>query len=241
MALLSLEKVSRRFGAIVVADGVNLDVPRGQALGVLGPNGAGTTTLFGMIAGAVAPDAGRIVFDGVDVTHRSSAQRCRLGIARSFQIPQPFGAMSVFENLEVAARLGARLGRRQAEPACAEILQLCGLWNIANRHAHSLTLLQRKRLELARALASRPKLLLLDEVAGGLSEEECQSLVGLVRAVKQSGVTIVWVEHIVHALIAVVDRLVVLHGGALIADGLPADVVASPQVAEIYMGIPANA
>ena len=240
-ALLTLEKVSKRFGAIVVADAIDLAVPQGEALGIIGPNGAGKTTLFAMIAGAVAPNRGRIGFDGRDVTRSPPAERARLGMARSFQIPQPFGAMSVFENLCVAARLGAGMPQTQSDKVCLDILERCGLAALANRRAGTLTLLQRKRLELARALAGRPKLLLLDEVAGGLTEEECKSLVALVRDVKASGVTIIWIEHIVHALIAVVDRLVVLHGGAIIADGAPRQVIESPQVEEIYMGIPADA
>ncbi len=240
-AILALENLSKRFGAVVVASDIDLAVPRGQALGVIGPNGAGKTTLFGMIAGSVRPDAGRVVFDGADIARLPPARRCRLGVARSFQIPQPFGAMSVFENLLVAARMGAGLDQGEANALCVETLERCGLAALANRRSGSLTLLQRKRLELGRALASKPKLLLLDEVAGGLTDEECKSLVALVRAVKESGVTIVWIEHVVHALIAVVDRLVVLHGGALIADGEPREVIASPRVAEIYMGIPADA
>ena len=239
-SMLRLEKISKHFGAIVVANNLDLDVPAGQALGIIGPNGAGKTTLFGMIAGAVKPDQGRVIFAGADITHMSPPQRCRQGIARSFQIPQPFGGMSVFENLLVAARLGAGLTQIEADRTCVDILERCGLADLANKKANALTLLQRKRLELGRALASRPKLLLLDEVAGGLTEVECHALVELVRAVKDSGVTIVWIEHIVHALIAVVDRLVVLHGGDWIADGDPARVIKSPAVEEIYMGIPAG-
>jgi branched-chain amino acid transport system ATP-binding protein len=239
-AILTLQSLSKHYGAIVVADGINLAIPEGQALGIIGPNGAGKTSLFGMIAGNVKADAGVVTFAGVDITRYSPSQRCRLGIARSFQIPQPFGGMSVFENLLVAARMGAGLNQADANALCADTLERCGLADLANRKAKSLTLLQRKRLELGRALASKPKLLLLDEVAGGLTEDECRSLVALVRSVRQSGVTIVWIEHIVHALIAVVDRLVVLHGGVLIADGDPEAVIRSPQVAEIYMGIPAD-
>ena len=224
-SLLSLRHVSKRFGAIVVSENLDLDVPTGQALGVIGPNGAGKTTLFGVISGAVAPDSGRVIFDGQDITKLPPARRCRLGVSRSYQIPQPFGGMSVFENLLVAARLGAGLPQREADQSCLEILERCGLSRVANRKAHALTLLERKRLELARALAGKPRLLLLDEVAGGLTETECRSLVDLVREVKAAGVTIVWIEHIVHALLAVVDRLVVLHGGALIADGEPQSVI----------------
>jgi branched-chain amino acid transport system ATP-binding protein len=240
-SLLRLSAISKRFGAIVVANGVDLDVARGEALGIIGPNGAGKTTLFGMITGAVTPDSGRVTLDGADITALSPARRCKLGIARSFQIPQPFGGLNVFENLLVAAEFGRADRHGDLARDCVDILDRCGLADIANRRASTLTLLQRKRLELARALASKPKLLLLDEVAGGLTEEECHSLVALVRSIRESGVTIIWIEHIVHALIAAVDRLVVLHGGALIADGDPRTVIASPRVAEIYMGIPADA
>jgi branched-chain amino acid transport system ATP-binding protein len=235
--ILTLEKISKRFGAVVVANGIDLSLGNGEALGIIGPNGAGKTTLFGMITGTVVPDSGRVVFDGRDVTHETPERRCRAGIARSFQIPQPFGGMTVFENLVVAAAFGGGKRERDVYTACAELLERCGLAEKANRPAASLTLLDRKRLELARALATGPRVLLLDEVAGGLVEHETAALVDLVKQVRASGVSIVWIEHIVHALIAAVDRLVVLHGGALIAEGDPAEVIRRPQVAEIYMGI----
>jgi branched-chain amino acid transport system ATP-binding protein len=194
-----------------------------------------------MITGTVVPDSGRVLFAGDDITGETPERRCRRGIARSFQIPQPFGGMTVFENLVVAAAFGG--GRREGDvyADCAELLERCGLADKANRPAGALTLLDRKRLELARALATKPRLLLLDEVAGGLIEHETAELVALVKAVRATGVSIVWIEHIVHALIAAVDRLVVLHSGALIADGNPAEVIRRPQVAEIYMGIEADA
>jgi branched-chain amino acid transport system ATP-binding protein len=239
--ILALEKISKRFGAVVVANGIDLSLGNGEALGIIGPNGAGKTTLFGMITGTVAPDSGRVLFDGRDVTRETPERRCRAGIARSFQIPQPFGGMTVFENLVVAAAFGGGKRERDVYAACAELLERCGLGEKANRPAASLTLLDRKRLELARALATGPRVLLLDEVAGGLVEHETASLVELVKQVRASGVSIVWIEHIVHALIAAVDRLVVLHGGALIAEGDPAEVIRRPQVAEIYMGIEADA
>jgi branched-chain amino acid transport system ATP-binding protein len=241
MALLSLHGVQKRFGAVVVADHLNLDVEPGAAMGILGPNGAGKSTLFGMIAGTVIPNGGRILFDGQDINRLSPEQRCRRGIARSFQIPQPFGHMTVFENLLVAAIFGDGQTQRAATARCGTILQRCGLAARANQPAGSLTLLDRKRLELARALATAPRLLLLDEVAGGLTEHECQHLVALIRDINTSGVAILWIEHIVHALTSAVDRLVVLHGGRFIADGPPAEVVRSPDVAEIYMGIPVDA
>jgi branched-chain amino acid transport system ATP-binding protein len=239
--ILALEKISKRFGAVVVANGIDLSLAGGEALGIIGPNGAGKTTLFGMITGTVAPDSGRVLFEGRDITRETPERRCRTGIARSFQIPQPFGGMTVFENLVVAAAFGGGKRERDVYAACAELLERCGLADKANRPAGSLTLLDRKRLELARALATQPRLLLLDEVAGGLVEHETTALVELIKQVRASGVTIVWIEHVVHALIAAVDRLVVLHGGALIAEGNPAEVIRRPQVAEIYMGIEADA
>jgi branched-chain amino acid transport system ATP-binding protein len=239
--LLALEHICKRFGAIVVAERIDLRLAQGEALGIIGPNGAGKTTLFGIISGAVAPDSGRVVYAGRDITALPPAQRCALGIGRSFQIPQPFSGMSVFENLVVAAAFGAGRRERDAYENCMAILERCGLAAKANRLAGSLTLLDRKRLELARALASEPKLLLLDEVAGGLTEHECRALIALIAEIRRSGVSIVWIEHVVHALLACIDRLLVLHNGAFIADGDPQAVIRSPQVAEIYMGIEADA
>ncbi len=234
--ILALEQISKRFGAVVVAERLDLALGPGEALGIVGPNGAGKTTLFAMIGGTVAPDAGRVFYAGRDITALPPAQRCTLGIGRSFQIPQPFSGMSVFENLVVAAAFGGGRRERDAYESCMAILTRCGLAGKANRLAGTLALLDRKRLELARALASAPKVLLLDEVAGGLTEHECQALIALIAEIKQTGVAIVWIEHIVHALLASVDRLLVLHNGGFIADGDPHAVIRSPQVAEIYMG-----
>ncbi len=233
--------MQKRFGAVVVANALELQVRAGEALGVLGPNGAGKTSLFGMIAGTLRPDAGRIVFENTDISAQSPEKRCRRGIARSFQIPQPFGGMTVFENLLVAASFGGQLAERAATPRCLEVLERCGLARRANQRAGSLTLLDRKRLELARALACAPRLLLLDEVAGGLTDHECVDLIALIRDVHASGVSIVWIEHVVHALVSVVDRLVVLNAGKIIADGAPRAVIDSPAVRELYMGIEADA
>jgi branched-chain amino acid transport system ATP-binding protein len=239
--ILALENISKRFGAIVVADKIDLGIGEGEALGIIGPNGAGKTTLFGIITGTLAPDSGRIVFADEDITRLKPEQRCRRGIARSFQIPQPFGGMTVFENVVVAAAFGAGERERDVYERSAALLTQCGLAAKANGAAGALTLLDRKRLELARALATRPRLLLLDEVAGGLTEHECATLVALIKEVRRTGVSIVWIEHIVHVLVSTVDRLVVLHGGRFIAEGEPATVIRSPQVKEIYMGIDADA
>jgi len=239
--LLALEKISKRFGAIVVADRIDLTLAEGEALGIIGPNGAGKTTLCGIISGTIAPDSGRVLYAGNDITALPPAQRCGIGIGRSFQIPQPFGGMSVFENLVVAATFGGGRREHDAYESCMSILERCGLAGKANRPAGGLTLLDRKRLELARALASEPAALLLDEVAGGLTEHECRALIELIGEVRRGGVSIIWIEHVVHALIASIDRLLVLHNGRFIAEGDPRAVIASPQVAEIYMGIEADA
>src|SRR5512132_1826586 len=239
--ILALDNISKRFGAVVVADGIDLALAEGEALGIIGPNGAGKTTLFGIASGTVAPDAGRVVFAGADITRLAPERRCRMGIGRSFQIPQPFNGMTVFENLVVAAAFGGGHAEREVYPRCVELLEQCALAQKANRPAGSLTLLDRKRLELARALATEPRVLLLDEVAGGLTEHECAALVDLIRSIHRSGVSIIWIEHVVHALIAVVDRLLVLHGGGFIGEGDPKIVLKSAAVREIYMGIPADA
>jgi branched-chain amino acid transport system ATP-binding protein len=240
-ALLAFESICKRFGAVVVAHNIDLELAEGEALGIIGPNGSGKTTLFGIASGTVAPDAGRVIFAGHDITPLSPERRCRMGIGRSFQIPQPFNGMTVFENLVVAAAFGGSRRERESYAQCVELLEQCGLAEKANRRAGNLTLLDRKRLELARALATTPRVLLLDEVAGGLTEHECRDLIGLIRDIRRAGVSIVWIEHVVHALIAVVDRLVVLHGGALIGQGDPRGVINSPAVQEVYMGIPADA
>jgi len=239
--ILTLEKISKRFGAVVVADNIGLALAGGEALGVIGPNGAGKTTLFGIATGTVAPDGGRVVFDGDDITRLPPERRCRMGLARSFQIPQPFGGMTVFENVVVAAAFGGGRNEHDVYADCIDVLRRCGLADKANRTASALTLLDRKRLELARALATRPRVLLLDEVAGGLTEHECLSLVALIKEVRATGVSIVWIEHVVHALLAVVDRLVVLHQGKFIAQGNPQSVIRDAAVREIYMGIAADA
>jgi branched-chain amino acid transport system ATP-binding protein len=240
-AILALEQVSKRFGAIVVAEGIDLALNDGEALGIIGPNGAGKTTLFGIATGTVKPDAGRVLFAGEDITRLPPERRCRKGLARSFQIPLPFSGMTVFENVVVAAAFGGGERETAVYDRCADVLERCGLIDKANNPAGGLTLLDRKRLEFARALATRPRVLLLDEVAGGLTEHECQTLVSLIKDVRASGISIVWIEHVVHALLATVDRLLVLHGGRFIAEGEPRSVIRSPQVAEIYMGIEADA
>ena len=235
--ILALDKVSKRFGAIIVAEEIDLTLAEGESLGIIGPNGAGKTTLFGIVSGTVAPDSGRVLYAGRDITQASPAQRCTMGIGRSFQIPLPFAGMSVFENLVVAAAFGAGHRERDVYDGCMDILERCGLAEKANRRSGSLTLIDRKRLELARALATSPRVLLLDEVAGGLTERECHALIDLIADIRRGGVSIVWIEHVVHALLASIDRLLVLHNGAFIAEDDPHAVIRSPVVSEIYMGM----
>jgi branched-chain amino acid transport system ATP-binding protein len=238
-ALLEIDRVTKRYGALTVADRLSLSVGEREALGVVGPNGAGKTTMFNLITGDVAPNAGRILFEGRDITAMPPHERCRIGIARSYQIPHPFTKMTVFENLLVGAMFGGGQTERASYRRCAEVLELTGLAGKANFTAGALTLLQRKRLELARALATSPRLLLLDEIGGGLTEHECQELIGTIWAIRSGGVSIVWIEHIVHALVSVVDRLIVINFGVKLAEGEPRDVMADPRVRELYMGIPA--
>jgi branched-chain amino acid transport system ATP-binding protein len=237
--ILKLNNLRRSFGSLKAVDGVSLEVAPGEALGIIGPNGAGKSTLFNLITGLLRPDAGTVAFDGRDISQAPPRARCIAGIGRSFQIPHPFENLTVFENLLVAAIHGRRQREPQVVNACGDILERTSLIDFANRPAGTLNLLGRKRLELARALASAPRLLLLDEIAGGLTEAECAELVALIRSINASGVTIVWIEHIVHALLAVVSRLAVLNFGRKIVEGEPRSVMASDQVREIYMGIAA--
>lgn len=234
MALLDLDNLNKRYGALTVTDGISLSVEPGEIVGILGPNGAGKTTLFNLIAGTVKPNSGRVTFDGRDITREGAASRCRSGISRSFQVPQPFNGMTVFENVLVGATFG-----RDAPDAAAfamQALEKSGLARKANTLAGALPLLDRKRLELARALATEPRLLLLDEIAGGLTDSECHELLDVLREVHASGVTMVWIEHVVHALLSVARRLVVVNFGKKIADGAPDEVMASREVRTVYLG-----
>ncbi len=235
-ALLKLENISKRFGKIVVADNLSLKIGPGEALGIVGPNGAGKTTLFSIISGDVVPDKGRIYFSGELINRLSPAKRCRLGIGRTYQIPRPFTAMTVFENVLVAAYEGAGARGQNAYKLSTTILEQTGLFHLANRPGGQLGLLQRKRLEIARALASRPKLLLLDEVASGLTDPEVASLVKVVLGLRSSGISIIWVEHVMRALMGSVERMICLASGNIIADGSPSDVLASPLVREVFLG-----
>ncbi|MBK1796191.1 ABC transporter ATP-binding protein [Devosia sp. WQ 349] len=235
--ILRLAGVTKRFGAVVVADNIDLNVARGEALGIIGANGAGKSSLFNLITGVVTADAGTITIGDKDVTKVSVPDRCVAGVGRSFQIPRPFETLTVFENLLVAAEYGRASRALSSEALCASILEQTGLAAHANTLAGKLTLLNRKRLELARALATQPDLILLDEIAGGLTEAECHELVAFIQQLHQTGVTIIWIEHVVHALLSVVDRLIVLEFGRKIADGKPDAVMSDPVVRRSYLGI----
>ena len=239
MTLLALRDVSKSFGALKVTDGITLEVQEGETLGILGPNGAGKTTLFNLISGDVRADAGQVQYDGIDITGLPPHRRCRAGIGRSYPVPQPFGNMSVFENLVTAACFGGGEDEKQAWHTAQEVLEQTGLRAHANKPAGGLALLDRKRLELARALATRPKLLLLDEIAGGLTEPEARQLVQELKTIKARGVTMIWIEHVVHALMALADRLFVINFGQKLAEGEPQAVMANADVRRVYMGMEA--
>jgi branched-chain amino acid transport system ATP-binding protein len=239
MTLLALHAVSKSYGAVKVTDQISLSVRAGETLGILGPNGAGKTTLFNLISGDVRVDAGRVEYEGYDVTALPPHRRCRAGIGRSYQVPQPWGHMTVFENLVTAACFGGGQPEHEAWETALEVLDKTGLKAQANKPAGGMTLLNRKRLELARALATRPKLLLLDEIAGGLTEHEAGILVDELKRIKAEGVTMIWIEHVVHALLAIADRLFVINFGVKLAEGEPQAVINDPEVRRVYMGMEA--
>jgi branched-chain amino acid transport system ATP-binding protein len=232
--VISVEGLTRRFGQISVADDLSFSVEFGQCLGIIGPNGAGKTSVFNMLAGAIRPQAGRILLDGIDITQTSQHARTLMGLGRTYQVPQPFTLLTAYENVLAAATFSRRSRGEEADLA-RSILVRTGLASRADMPAGSLPLLDRKRLELARAMALKPRVLLLDEIAGGLTEAEVAQLVALIAALKP-GLAIVWIEHVTHALSAVADRIVAINFGARIAEGTPTEVMAHPAVQEVYMG-----
>ena len=233
---LETHGLRKSFGGVLVIDDLSISVDTGEALGIVGPNGAGKTTWFNLISGSVRPDAGKVVFEGRDITALSKHQRCRGGIGRTFQIPKPFSGMTVFENVLVGATHGRNMQEHAGYQRCVEVIEYTGLMKKVNVLAGQLTLLDRKRLELARALATDPHLLLMDEIAGGLTQAEVEELIGEINKLRETGVTIVWIEHIVHALLAVVDRIVVINFGQKLCEGDPHEVMNSQEVQACYMG-----
>ena len=227
----------KQFGALAALDGVDLEIGPGDAIGIVGPNGAGKTTLLNVLAGTVGPSSGSIRFKGNDVTRMRAASRARLGIGRAHQVPRPFSGMTVFENCYVGASTGGRLRPRAAYARCLEVLELCRLTDVANRRAETLGLLDRKRLELARALATNPEVLLLDEIGAGLTDAEATELVAMINQLHgRDGIAVVWIEHIVHVLVQVVTRLICMDGGRVIADGEPSAVMSDAHVVDAYLG-----
>jgi branched-chain amino acid transport system ATP-binding protein len=232
--MLAAVELRKQFGALAALDGVDFTVGSGEAVGIVGPNGAGKTTLLNVLAGTIAPSSGSVSFQGAVVTRSGASRRSRLGIARAHQVPRPFGGMTVFENCFVGATTGGGMRRRAAYDRCLEVLELCGLTEFGNRRAETLGLLGRKRLELARALATNPVVLLLDEIGAGLTDAEADELVAMIKALHASG--IVWIEHIVHVLVQVIERLVCMDTGRVIADGDPAGVMRDARVIDAYLG-----
>ncbi|SHG52508.1 branched-chain amino acid transport system ATP-binding protein [Kaistia soli DSM 19436] len=234
--VLQAEGLAKSYGRIVVVDDLSFEVARGECLGVIGPNGAGKTSLFNVLDGGVRADRGKIILNGEDVTHLPRHKRSHKGIARAYQVPQPFPDLTVFENVLVAASFAGRLHGHAAESAAWEVIHRVGLQERIRDLAGGLRLLDRKRLEVAKALAARPQLLLLDEVAGGLTEAEVNVLVDLVKSLKPD-FGIIWIEHVAHALAATADRLMALHFGRKLIEGTPDAVLGSREVREIYLGI----
>jgi branched-chain amino acid transport system ATP-binding protein len=235
MALLEVKKLSKRFGGVVALDGVNIKVDKGELVGIIGPNGAGKTTLYNCITGFYPPTSGRVFFDGKDVTGLPSHKLCRMGMARTFQIPRPFMSMTLLENVMVGA-LGAGMSLREAKEKAKEIVSFLKLEEQANKPVSKLNFNYRRRCELARALATNPKLLMLDETFAGLNPSEIDEMVKLVRKIHESGVTIMLTEHVMKVVMSLAERIVVLHQGRVIAEGLPREVVNDSRVVEAYLG-----
>jgi branched-chain amino acid transport system ATP-binding protein len=235
-ALLSARGLSKQYGALVVLDGVDFEVRRGDAIGIVGPNGAGKTTLLSLLSGSQVATAGTIAFKGHDVSALDAATRCTMGIVRTHQVPQPFSGMTVFENVFTAATHGGGFRQAEAYDRCIDAIELCGMAGVANRRAATLGLLDRKRLELTRALATNPQVLLLDEIGGGLTDGEAAELVQTIRVLHDRDIAIVWIEHIVHVLLQVARRLVCMDAGRVIAQGDPQEVLSNTTVVDAYLG-----
>jgi branched-chain amino acid transport system ATP-binding protein len=235
MALLEVKELSKHFGGVVALDGVNIKVDKGELVGIIGPNGAGKTTLYNCVTGFYPPTSGKVFFDGKDVTGLPSHKLCRMGMARTFQIPRPFMSMTLLENVMVGA-LGAGMSLREAKEKAKEIVSFLKLEEQANKPISKLNFNYRRRCELARALATNPKLLMLDETFAGLNPSEIDEMVKLVRKIHESGVTIMLTEHVMKVVMSLAERIVVLHQGKVIAEGLPREVVNDSRVVEAYLG-----
>lgn len=237
MTILAVENLSKYFGGLAAVSGLSFSVEKGEILAIIGPNGAGKTTLLHMLSGMLAPSEGKILFQGKDITRLSPQARCHLGLGRAFQVVQPFFEMTVEENVRVGALFGslgvsAAQGQRVTEWA----LEQCGLVNIRDKYAEDLTLMQDKRLEIARALATQPEVLLLDEVMAGLRPAEARDAVALVQRLRDEGITIIFIEHVMPVVRDLADRVLVIDYGQKLAEGSYHDVIQNPQVIEAYLG-----
>jgi branched-chain amino acid transport system ATP-binding protein len=235
--ILTVRNLNKSFGSLVAVHDLSFEVRTGEILGVMGPNGAGKTTVFNLLTGILKPDSGEITFEDRDITAESPSKRCRGGMGRTYQIPRPFDKMTVYENLLVAAVHGGGISEKRAEEGIKGILDITALLPMKNHLAGGLPLLDRKRLELGRAMASQPSLILLDEVAGGLTENEAGEVLQIVKKMQARGITIVWIEHILMMMSEGVDRLLVLSEGHRLNCGDPGEVMCSDEVLECYLGV----
>lgn len=234
--LLNVTNLTKSFGEVTAVNDLSFSMTEGEILGMMGPNGAGKTSVFNLLSGVFLPDKGKVEFRGQDITKFSASKRCKHGIGRTYQIPQPFSKLTVYENLLVSAVHGGRISETRARDRIKEILAIVGLFEQRNQLSGGLPLLDRKALELGRAMATEPKLILLDEVAGGLTEAETEKVLGIVREINNRGVSIIWIEHILMTMAKGVDRLLVITQGSYLTSGAPEEVMNSDLVMESYLG-----